>query len=91
MGNGITQAFNWMGLTFAVEGVAAFVSVPRHDLLPYACMHHAPLTQEAAALSLRNENSQSHLTEFSLTFHLMGNLWTHREAARKKKSISANI
>lgn len=34
VGNGITQPFNWMGLTFAEQGVVAFVSSQRHNLLP---------------------------------------------------------
>lgn len=38
VGNGITQAFNWMGLTFAEQGVVAFVSVWRHNLLLYTCI-----------------------------------------------------
>lgn len=38
VGNGITRAFNWMGLTFAEQGVVAFVSVLRHNLLPYTCI-----------------------------------------------------
>lgn len=38
VGNGITQPFNWMGLTFAEQGVVAFVSVQRHNLLPYTCI-----------------------------------------------------
>lgn len=38
MGNGITRAFNWMGVTFAEQGVAAFVSARRHNLLLYTCI-----------------------------------------------------
>lgn len=38
VGNGITQAFNWMGVTFAEQGVGAFVSVLRRNLLPYTCI-----------------------------------------------------
>lgn len=38
VGNGITRAFNWMGLTFAEQGVVAFVSVLRHNLMPYTCI-----------------------------------------------------
>lgn len=37
VGNGIIRAFNWMGLTFAEQGVMVFVSVLRHDLPPYTC------------------------------------------------------
>ena len=38
VGNGITQPFNWKGLTFAEQGVVAFVSAQRHNLLPYTCI-----------------------------------------------------
>lgn len=44
VGNDIMQAFNWMGLTFAEQGVTAFVSVLRQ--LAAVHMHHAPWTQE---------------------------------------------
>lgn len=38
VGNGITQPFNWMGLTFAEQGVTAFARVQRPNLLPYRCI-----------------------------------------------------
>lgn len=38
VGNDIMRAFNWMGLTFAEQGVTALVSVLRHNLLPYTCI-----------------------------------------------------
>lgn len=85
MGNGITRAFNWMGVTFAEQGVAAFVSVRRHNLLPYTCLMLHWVGR--GSFLLQTWSSQSHSTEFSLTSQLMGNLWRHRGAAQEKKSI----
>lgn len=83
VGNGITRAFNWMEVTFAEQGVAAFVSARRHKLLPYTC-----ITLHWVGRG-RRENSQSHSAEFSLTSQLMGGLWRHRGAARgEKKKIN---
>lgn len=38
VGNGITQAFNWTGLTFAEQGVVAFVSAQRRNVPPHTCI-----------------------------------------------------
>lgn len=88
VGNGITRAFNWMEVTFAEQGVAAFVSARRHKLLPYTCIMLHWIGRG------RRENSQSHSAEFSLTSQLMGGLWRHRGAARgekKNRSIDLHV
>lgn len=46
VGNAIIGPSDWMGVTFAEQGVAAFVSEQRRVSPPFQS-HHGPLTEEA--------------------------------------------
>lgn len=85
VGNGITQAFNWMGLTFAEQGVVAFVSVLRHNLLPYTCIMLQWLRRGSFPLQRRKLTVTLCGVKGRLsTFQLMGNSCRHGGAARIK-------
>lgn len=96
VGNGIIQPFNWMGLTFAVQGVEAFVSVLRHNLHPYRCImlhwlrrrRFLPPKGRLTVTLGRVKHIYAH------TFQLMGTLWRHQGAAwikTNKRAIGLHI
>ena len=75
VGSGIPQPSNWMGLTFAEQGVAS--AEARTAAIQ---MHHAPLVHAAPLLSSGKANSRSRSP--ARTFHLMADLERWGSVAR---------